>query len=430
MKTYRNLARDKWPQLTKRPTSNTENLVQLAKQVFTDVDREGDRALRKYTKQFDNVELGSIRISQKEIEDQAQKLDSKTKTAIDIAYRNIYEFHAKQLTSLESPVAVQSGVVCWREIRPIDRVGLYVPGGSAPLVSTVLMLGVPAKIAGSRQVILATPPDKNGTISPAICYAALKVGITNIVRIGGMQAIAAMTLGTESVLAVDKLFGPGNQYVMAAKQYAERYGVASDMPAGPSEVLVVADQSAYPEFVAADLLSQAEHGPDSQVVLLTTNQTTATDIQKEIECQLATLPRKDIAIKALVNSFCIIFDDISTAIDFANSYAPEHIILSIRRARSTSKRINNAGSVFLGNYSPESAGDYASGTNHTLPTNGWARSFSGLSVESFVRRMTFQKLTKPGLKKLGTAIKTLAETEGLDAHKRAITIRFQKDKEK
>lgn len=430
MKTYRNPTQKQWKRLSKRPTDNSDDLTKLAKQIFATVKDEGDKALRRYTTQFDGVDISSIQLTMTDVKKQSTKLASNVRHAIDQAYDNIQVFHSVQVSDVISRITTQDGVDCWREIRPIERVGLYVPGGTAPLISTALMLGIPAQIAGCKQIVLATPPDKDGNISPAICYAALKVGVTELIRVGGMQAIAAMTFGTESVSSVDKAFGPGNQYVMAAKQYAQEFGVAIDMPAGPSEVMIVADISANPAFVAADLLSQAEHGPDSQVVLLTTNKTVTRNVKKELSFQLATLPRKSIAEKALENSFCIEFDAIQSAINFANVYAPEHIILSVVNPKAIAKQINNAGSVFLGNYSPESAGDYASGTNHTLPTNGWARSHGGLSVESFVKKMTFQQLTETGLKSLQTTIETLATAEGLDAHKRAVSIRFNEKKEK
>lgn len=425
MKIYNNPAVSEWQSLIKRPTSNADDLVQLVKQVFEEIKNDGDKALRVYTKRFDNVDIGAICLTKKQISDQAKRTSPEIKAAIDSAYKNIYTFHKNQVAELK-PIVVttQPGIECWQETRSVERVGLYIPGGSAPLVSTVLMLGVPAQIAGCTTRILASPPSRDGTISPAICYAALKVGITDIFRVGGIQAIAAMAIGTESIPAVDKLFGPGNQYVMAAKLYAQQFGVAMDMPAGPSEVMVVADASANAKYVAADLLSQAEHGPDSQVVLLSTDVVFVKKVEQELQSQLMTLSRKDIAESALKNSFSIVFKDTKTAIDFANRYAPEHIILSVSRATSVARQVVNAGSVFLGNYSPESAGDYASGTNHTLPTNGWAKSYGGLSVDSFVKKITFQKLTKNGLDGIAQTIKTLAVAEGLDAHANAVSVRF------
>lgn len=430
MKVYVNPQKASLEKLTKRPTVNAQNLSELAEKVFFDVKTDGDLALRRYTQAFDKVRIDSVVMEQAEIRTEADKLALDVRAAIDQAYENIWAFHVGQLGDISTEVETQPGVICWREVRPIERVGLYVPGGSAPLVSTVLMLGVPAQQAGCSKIVLASPPSKSGDVSAAICYAALKVGVTQLIRVGGMQAIAAMTFGTESVQAVDKLFGPGNQYVMAAKQYAQRFNVAIDMPAGPSEVLVVADSSANPAFVAADLLSQAEHGPDSQVVLLTTDKSLVPKVMLEVKNQLKTLSRGDVAKRALENSFCIVYDTTQEAIDFANDYAPEHIILSVKNAKLIAQGVKNAGSVFLGNYSPESAGDYASGTNHTLPTNGWARSYGGLSVESFVKKITFQRLTKAGLKGLQNTIETLAIAEGLDAHKQAVSVRFNVEKEK
>jgi histidinol dehydrogenase len=320
-------------------------------------------------------------------------------------------------------IETQPGIRCWRESRAIERVGLYIPGGTAPLFSTVLMLGVPAQLAGCNEIILCTPPQSDNSINGAICYAAQLVGVSKIIKVGGSQAIAALSLGTESVPKVDKIFGPGNQYVTAAKLYAQRYGVAMDMPAGPSEVMVLADSTAKPEFVAADLLSQAEHGSDSQVVLVATSNAIAESVLAEINQQLTDLPRSKIAEAALTNSFCVVMEDSEEAIAFANQYAPEHLILSVTNPEIVAKQVKNAGSVFLGNYTPESAGDYASGTNHTLPTNGWARSYSGLSLESFCKYVTFQSITEAGAKALATTVMTMAEAEGLTAHKRAMELR-------
>ena len=428
MKTYRNPRSEAWAALSVRPLSSQVSLTSIAESVFENVRINKDKAVRLYTKQFDDIDIDTLVLPLSYITRQANTLSSGIREAIDKAYENVYTFHQAQLNDPQPITTTMPGVVCWRETRPIERVGLYVPGGSAPLVSTVIMLGVPAYIAGCKQIILATPPNKSGDISPAICYAALKIGVTTVIRVGGMQAIAAMALGTQSIPAVDKLYGPGNQYVMAAKQYALKYGVASDMPAGPSEVLVIADETADPSFIAADLLSQAEHGPDSQVVLVTTSDKILEATQTELARQLTTLPRKEIAQKALNASFAVVMDTVSTAIKFANVYAPEHIILSVKNPRRVAKMIINAGSVFLGKYSPESAGDYASGTNHTLPTNRWARSYSGLSVSDYIRMVSFQQLTKSGLQSLSNTIGTLARVEGLEAHARAVDVRFREER--
>ena len=355
----------------------------------------------------------------------AGQVPSGLKQAIDTAYDNITAFHKAQAASLEPiEVEIMPGVRCWREARPVGRVGLYIPGGSAPLFSTVLMLGIPAQLAGCREVVLCTPPQADGSINPAICYAAGLVGVTRVFRVGGAQAIAALAFGTGSVPKVDKIFGPGNQYVTAAKLYAGRYGAAIDMPAGPSEVMVVADNSARPDFVAADLLSQAEHGPDSQVVLVCISAGIAKAVKSELDGQLQALPRKAIAKQALAGSFCIIFSDVDRALAFANTYAPEHLILSVTDSKKTALSVNNAGSVFLGNYTPESAGDYASGTNHTLPTNGWARTYSGLSLESFCKYVTFQSITQSGAKALAPTVMAMAGAEGLGGAQRAMEIRL------
>ncbi len=411
--------------LCQRSSLENRKLDSFIESVFANVRSERDMALLAYTKQFDSVELGSICMAASMIKLQAAKTPVKLREAIDVACNNITKFHKSQeLDVNKETVETVPGVVCWRESRPIERVGLYVPGGTAPLVSTVLMLGIPAKIAGCEEIVVCTPPNSDGTIEPAICYAALKIGVTKLIRVGGAQAIAGLAFGTESVPKVDKIFGPGNQYVTAAKLYAMNYGVAIDMPAGPSEVMVVADQSAVPAYVAADLLSQAEHGPDSQVVLVATNDVIVRNVQAAIKLQLTELPRKDIVKESLANSFCVVVKNLKNALEFANAYAPEHIILSVSNPKKWAQQVVNAGSVFLGNYSPESAGDYASGTNHTLPTGGWARSYGGVSLDSFVKKVTFQSLSRTGLQALAPTIETLAEAEGLAAHKRAVTIRL------
>jgi histidinol dehydrogenase len=425
MKTYLNPPIDQWQQLCKRPVIESENFEITIADVFKRVQSKGDSALQAYTQQFDNVTISDIAVSKEQLKIWADQVPKQLRKAIDTAYANIITFHKAQKVSLK-PVAVETqlGVRCWREARPIEHVGLYIPGGSALLFSTVLMLGVPARLAGCEAVLLCTPPQPDGSINPAICYAASLVGVTQVFRVGGAQAIAAMAIGTVSVPKVDKIFGPGNQYVTAAKLYSGRYGVAIDMPAGPSEVMVVADSSARPDYVAADLLSQAEHGPDSQVILVATSITIAESVKEELDSQLAALPRRGIAARALANSFCIIVKNVSQAVKFANTYAPEHLILSVKNAETIVSQVRNAGSVFLGNYTPESAGDYASGTNHTLPTNGWARSYSGLSLESFCKYVTFQSITEAGAQALAPTVMTMAEAEGLEAHKRAMEIRL------
>ncbi len=425
MKTFINPPASKWQALCKRPVMSNNNLEATISDVFERVRSQGDTALLAYTKQFDGLTLRNITIDSDDLLRLAKQLPGDLRQAIDIAYANISAFHKAQRASLQPiEVETQPGVRCWREPRAIERVGLYIPGGSAPLFSTVLMLGVPAQLAGCREVILCTPPQADGSVNPAICYAASLIGVSKIIKAGGAQAIAALTFGTATVPKVDKVFGPGNQYVTAAKLYAERFGIAIDMPAGPSEVMVIADSTARPDFVAADLLSQAEHGPDSQVVMVTTKSSIAQAVSIELDGQLDALPRREIAQQALTNSFCVVFNNTNEAMAFANEYAPEHLILSVSNPKKAAKQVGNAGSVFLGNYSPESAGDYASGTNHTLPTNGWARTYSGLSLESFCKYVTFQSITQKGAKALAPTVTAMAEAEGLIAHKRAMEIRL------
>jgi histidinol dehydrogenase len=424
MKVYKNPKQSEWEQLCSRPALWQEDLDKLCLEVFETIKAKGDQALKDYTKQFDGVSLDSVILDEATVKLLANKTPQNLKRAIDEAYKNIFKFHESQVLKIKI-VETRQGVRCWQESRAVERVGVYIPGGSAPLISTVLMLGVPAKIAGCREIVLATPPQQDGKINAAICYAAQKVGVTKIVMAGGVQAIASLAVGTESVLKVDKIFGPGNQYVTAAKQYAGKYGVAIDIPAGPSEVMVVADETANPAFVAADLLSQAEHGPDSQAVLVATSMKIVSEVNTQLTKQLMTLPRKDIAQEALSNSFGVVLSDVDECLSFANTYAPEHIILSVSSPKEWASKVASAGSVFLGNYSPESAGDYASGTNHTLPTAGWAKSYGGVSLDSFVKKITFQELTDEGLQKLGPTIEVMAEAEGLMAHARAVTIRTQ-----
>ena len=424
MKLYKYPNKSDWESLCQRPLQNQQSLENQIRQVFCEVEKNGDKALVKFTEQFDKVSVTEIKVSEKEMEEAQRLVSQELKVAITQAAQNIRNFHASQVEE-KKIIETTDGVFCWRENRAIENIGIYIPGGTAPLFSTVLMLGIPANIAGCKNMILCSPPDKNGKINPAILFAAKLVGIKTIFKVGGSQAIAALTLGTETIPKVDKIFGPGNQYVTAAKQLALSYRVAIDIPAGPSEVLVIADETSIPAFVAADLLSQAEHGADSQVILLSTSESVASQIQIEIEKQLTELPRKDIAKAALLNSKSVILSSVDEAIDLSNYYAPEHLILSIENAENLSGKITNAGSVFLGNYSPESAGDYASGTNHTLPTNGYARNYSGVSLDSFIKKVTFQNITKTGIKNIGKTIELMAEAEELSAHKNAVSIRLK-----
>lgn len=423
MKILQYPSQETWIKLIQRPENEKSSLQETVQKVFTDVKENGDTALKKYTLQFDHVELSDLRVSEQEIKEAENLLSGELKQAIIQAKNNIDKFHSAQ-KELPEIIETQPGVQCWRESRAIEKVGLYIPGGTAPLFSTVLMLGVPAKIAGCKQIVLCTPPDKNGKIHPAILFAAQTIGIQEIYKVGGIQAIAALTLGTETVPNVYKIFGPGNQYVTAAKQYAQEFKVSIDLPAGPSEVLVIADSQANPEFVAADLLSQAEHGADSQVVFLATDESVLTQTISSIKTQLEQLPRKEVTRKALDNSIGILFTSLDECFDFSNLYAPEHLILAIKEARQYTSKIENAGSIFLGNYSCESAGDYASGTNHTLPTNGYARNYSGVSLDSFIKKITFQELSKEGIRNIGKTIELMAEAEELTAHKNAVSIRL------
>jgi histidinol dehydrogenase len=418
-----------WDEILKRPLFDSSSLEETVKNILQEVKDKGDEAVRRFTLQFDKADIGDLQISDEEINDAEDFLSDELKQAIATAKNNIEMFHRAQLGSTEF-VETMPGVQCWRKMVAIEKVGLYIPGGTAPLFSTVLMLGVPAKLAGCKQIILCSPPDTGGKLNPLILFTAKLIGITKIFRVGGVQAIAAMSYGTESIPRAYKIFGPGNQYVTCAKQLVQKQGVAIDLPAGPSEVAVYADETAYPAFIAADLLSQAEHGVDSQVLLVTTHQLLIDEVLKEIDKQIVELPRKNIAIKALENSQIILVKNETAAIDLLNEYAPEHLILACTQADDLAEKIINAGSVFLGNYSPESAGDYASGTNHTLPTNGYARSYSGVGIDSFVKKITFQKLNKEGLKNIGRTIELMAEAEGLQAHKNAVSIRRQKLEER
>jgi len=411
-----------WPSILQRPAFDTVSLQKTVREILDDVKENGDHAIIELTQQYDNVLLKDFEFDEVELMNAEADTPSALKKAIIQAAENIEKFHASQIT-LPEIIETIPGVQCWRKSVGIEKVGIYIPGGTAPLFSTVLMLGIPAKLAGCKQIVLCSPPNVEGKLHPAIIYAAKLVGVTHIYKIGGVQAIAAMAYGTRTVPKVNKIFGPGNRYVTCAKQLVQEDGIAIDMPAGPSEVCVYADDSAHAYFVAADLLSQAEHGADSQVILVSSSEVFVNKVNIELEKQLELLSRKDIAAKALQNSKAIIVEDLKDAIDIINEYAPEHLILACNDPMSVGNKIINAGSIFLGNYSPESAGDYASGTNHTLPTNGYAKAYSGISVDSFVKKITFQKLSKQGLLNIANTVELMAEAEGLDAHKNAITIR-------
>jgi histidinol dehydrogenase len=412
-----------WKALTQRPSIETKNLEAVVNQVLSAVKEQGDLAVKAYTKQFDQADLDDFKVSEAEIQAAIVSVPEDLKKAIQQAKKNIEAFHSSQKEK-NQVVETMKGVSCWRKSVAIDKVGLYIPAGTAPLFSTVLMLGIPAKLAGCQEIVLCSPPTKEGTINPVILYTASLVGCTKIFKIGGVQAIGAMAYGTETVPKVYKIFGPGNQYVTCAKQIINQQGLAIDMPAGPSELLVWADETANPAFVAADLLSQAEHGVDSQVVLVSDNTSVLEEVQAAIKEQVEGLPRKDIAKVALGNSLAILLKTANEIIQFINEYAPEHLILNLKNAEEIADRITNAGSVFLGNFTPESLGDYASGTNHTLPTNGFARNYSGVSLDSFVKKITFQKATAQGLKNIGWAVELMAAAEELEAHKNAVTIRL------
>lgn len=413
-----------WSQLLKRPVMETERLFDTVRAVIQEVRTNGDRAVLKYEEQFDKVSLPALAVSEAEVEEAGSLIDEDLKAAIRLAHRNIEAFHSSQRFESQK-VETAPGVTCWQKALPIEKVGLYIPGGTAPLFSTVLMLAIPARIAGCSEIVLCTPPGKDGRMHPAVLFAAKMAGVHHIFKAGGIQAIAAMAYGTESVPKVYKIFGPGNQYVTAAKQLVSLRDVAIDMPAGPSEVEVLADESANPVFVAADLISQAEHGVDSQAILITTSVSLQQAVKEEVERQLATLPRKEIAEKSLANSKLIVVNSLEEAIEMTNEYAPEHLIIETRDYESIVPHIINAGSVFLGSLTPESAGDYASGTNHTLPTNGYAKAYSGVNLDSFVRKITFQEITPEGIRHIGPAIETMAANEHLDGHKRAVSLRLQ-----
>lgn len=417
-------SRENWDELLVRPSIDNKLLLKQVGKILADVQNKGDAALKKYSKKFDGIALRKLFVDAKELKQSEAKITNELKNAIDQAYDNILKFHLTQQEEVKE-VETMPGVKCWRKSIPLDRVGFYIPGGTAPLFSTVLMLGVPAMVAGCKDIVLCTPVSKEGIIHPAVLYAASKVGIKHICKVGGAQAIAAMAYGTETVQKVSKIFGPGNQYVTAAKQLVQLSGTAIDMPAGPSEVCVIADSSARPDYVAADLLSQAEHGIDSQVLLISDSAELIEQVNLALETQLNELSRKEIAQKALQNSKAILVANLDEAMSISNLYAPEHLIIASNNAITYGDQVINAGSVFLGHLTPESAGDYASGTNHTLPTNGYAKAYSGVSVDSFVKKVTFQQITEEGIRNLGKTVITMAEAEGLDAHANAVKIRIK-----
>ena len=412
-----------WSTILKRPTQTVDDIEATVNQVFDDVKRNGDTAIAKYTSMFDGVELESMIVSESEIEFASSQVSEELKKAIQLAKSNIEAFHKAQKTD-KVFLQTQNGVECWQEKRPIQKVGLYIPGGTAPLFSTVLMLSVPANIAGCEEIVLCSPPNAKGKIANEILYTAELCGVTKIIKVGGIQAIAGLTFGTDSIPQVYKVFGPGNQFVTVAKQLATKFGIAIDMPAGPSELLVVADDAANAKYVASDLLSQAEHGTDSQVILVSTSKQLIDDVSQEIESQLQALPRFEIAKKAIENSKSILVKSKEEALDLINEYGPEHFIICTSDDDYFVENVSNAGSVFIGNYTPESAGDYASGTNHTLPTNGFSKAYSGVNLDSFVKSITFQKISKEGIQNIGPSIELMAEAEGLQAHKNAVTLRL------
>ena len=424
---YLNPDRQDWSKLLTRPIIDLNILEETVAEVFLKVQERGDEALKDFTQKFDTVILKSFLVSVTEFEEAALQLPKELKEAIAMAKENIEKFHAAQKTE-RIEVETSPGVKCWQEKRAIQKVGLYIPGGTAPLFSTILMLAVPARLAGCEEIVLCSPPDSTGKLNPAVLYAAQLCGVTKIFKIGGIQAIAGMTYGTESLPKVYKIFGPGNQYVTAAKQFATKKGVAIDMPAGPSELLIVADDTADPAFVASDLLSQAEHGTDSQVLLVSNSSQLLQEVENEISGQLKALPRREIAKAAIHNSRFVLLEDQRESLAFINEYAPEHFIICTRNPSFYTEGIRNAGSVFIGNYTPESAGDYASGTNHTLPTNGYARQYSGVNLDSFLRSISFQEITEEGINKIGPAIELMAQAEGLQAHKNAVSLRLNRSK--
>ena len=417
-----NPAKITWKEIVKRPVINDADLRPAVQSIMNEVKIHGDTAIRKFTLEFEGIVIHDLKVTDTEIDEAELLVPAPLKNAIAIATKNIWKFHNSQIEEIKE-IETMPGVTCWRKSVGIEKVGLYIPGGSAPLFSTLLMLGIPATIAGCTEIVVCTPADKNGKIHPAILYASKLLGITKIYKAGGSQAIAAMAYGTETIPEVYKIFGPGNQYVTCAKQMVNAGGIAIDMPAGPSEIAIFADESCHPSFVAADLLSQAEHGVDSQVLLVASSESITLKIKEQIELQAELLSRKEIILQSLQNSHFIVMEDVEAAFELLNLYAPEHLILATDNAEELCKRVVNAGSVFIGHYSPESAGDYASGTNHTLPTNGFARNYSGVSLDSFVKKITFQKVTKEGLDAIGETVQTMAVAEGLDAHANAVQVR-------
>ncbi|PZX17375.1 histidinol dehydrogenase [Breznakibacter xylanolyticus] len=414
---------DQWSELLRRPNIDVSDLFGMVQEVLNHIRTDGDAAVRRYTAKFDGYDAQVVQVSQEEIDRACMAVSNELKQAIITARHNVEKFHSAQHLAVKK-IVTQPGVTCWQKSVGIEKVGLYIPGGTAPLFSTVLMLAVPAKIAGCKEIVLCTPPDKEGNIHPAILYTASLVGVHKVFKVGGIQAVGAMAYGTESIPKVYKIFGPGNRYVTAAKQLVSLRDVAIDMPAGPSEVLVMADNSANAAFVASDLLSQAEHGADSQVILVTNSEDMLNNVMAEVKVQVARLPREEAATKALTHSRAILLDTVEEMVALSNAYAPEHLILSVKDVHRVAERIVNAGSVFMGNYTPESAGDYASGTNHTLPTHGYATAYSGVNLDSYIRKITFQEITRDGLMKLGPVIETMAAAELLEAHKNAVTLRL------
>ena len=424
MQIINNPKKESWSQILMRPTQTVDNIEGIVSEIFNDVIKNGDIAIKKYTTRFDGVNLQSNIVTEEDIQQAIKKIPEKLQNAIKNAKKNIEAFHVAQRTS-KINIETTKGVQCWQEKRPIEKVGLYIPGGTAPLFSTVLMLAVPAKIAGCKEIVLCSPPNKEGELAPEILFAAQLCGVTKIIKVGGIQAIAGLTFGTETISQVYKIFGPGNQFVTVAKQLATKFGVAIDMPAGPSELLVVADADANASYIASDLLSQAEHGTDSQVILVSTSKNLISLVSEEIEAQIKALPRQAIAEKAIANSKLIYIENKESALDLINEYGPEHFIICTKNEDFYVNGIANAGSVFIGNFTPESAGDYASGTNHTLPTNGFSKAYSGVNLDSFLKNMTFQKISKEGLLNIGETIELMAEAEGLQAHKNAVSIRLK-----
>jgi histidinol dehydrogenase len=427
MKTYLNPDKALWPEILQRPLLDVSGLYETVQSVLSEIKQSGDQALQKFTQKFDGVNLENFRVSETKLAEAENHISPGLKKAIELASANIEKFHTAQKPEIRK-VETMPGVICWQKPVAIEKVGLYIPGGTAPLFSTVLMLAIPARIAGCKEIVLCTPPGKNGKIHPAILFAAKFAGVKKVFKLGGVQAIGAMAYGTETVPKVHKIFGPGNQYVTAAKQLVSMNEVAIDMPAGPSEVMVVADETSNPAFVASDLLSQAEHGADSQVILVANSQDLIEQVKNEISRQLEKLPRKEFAKKSLENSVLIVMENEQETVDLINEYAPEHLILSTKNYTELAEKVTNGGSVFLGNFTPESTGDYASGTNHTLPTNGWARSYSGVNLDSFLKKITFQEISGDGLKSIGPAIEMMAAAEELEAHKNAVSLRLKEIK--